>query len=445
MRSIVLIVVCLALLHHNYAQPLSKIHWTDFGKSSQTGESKLPAGQVSEQAIADSLQKFIAAADERTPLQELTNVITACISCCVQSETVALLLTKWLKESHPIYSNRTATDANQFRGFLLASLGKFPPTEELYMYVKAELIFGGHPYNIAAAAFTARQFPGKADELISLMEPYLSREFNDKVVDISTPELRYPVSNPTRARYEIIRTLVAYRSAAFRSVKLLDEIAAASNSFGYAADSILFQQAQKAAAYLRETTPECCRKEPAQPVSKALAKIDRANRKKILNDNFKVVDQEGKPVQFGDFRNKPFVLTFFYTQCANPFKCVSTVHRLAKVAQLCVKNQLGERVGLYGITYDPDFDSPSKLKRYGETYGIEFGKTVRFLKAADNAKGELSSKLNLRVSYGGGSVNQHGLQLFVFDRKGRLAATSDNELWEAKEVYEVLNELVAED
>jgi hypothetical protein len=41
-------------------------------------------------------------------------------------------------------------------------------------------------------------------------------------------------------------------------------------------------------------------------------------------------------------------------------------------------------------------------------------------------------------------VNQHGLQLFVFDKRGRLAAIDDNEVWSVPEVESCLLALVNE-
>ena len=56
------------------------------------------------------------------------------------------------------------------------------------------------------------------------------------------------------------------------------------------------------------------------------------------------------------------------------------------------------------------------------------------MKAAIDSGDALRSELDLRVSYGAGSVSQHGIQLFVFDKHGKLAATHDNEVWTVADV-----------
>lgn len=446
MRSIILIVIYMASFCQTYCQVSKQKEWMDLIKSSDFHLKNAIVNKGAELTSVDSvMQKVISAADQTFLLQELTTIVNICSEYFNGSDDISLSLTGWLKESHPIYATRTPTEANQFRGFLLSSLSKFPPNDELYKYVKYELLFGGHAFNIAAAAAVAKNFTDQSQEIIPLMEPYLSSSFRDQWVDITTPELNYPVVNPTKARYEIILTLIAYGASAFRSVKLLDYIVESNNFGSFEVDSALHNKAERAAKYLRKITPECCQKETVvEAGQRGMVIIDKKNRKAASTSNLKLVDQEGRSLKFVDLRSKPFVLTFFYTQCANPLKCISTVHRLGELEAECIKNNMAHKVGLYGMTYDPDFDTPPILKKYGELYGVEFNKNMKFLKTADNSVAPLSNQLQLRVSYGAGSVNQHGLQLFVFDKKGRLAAVCDNDLWEVSDVYKVLIQLIKE-
>ena len=47
-------------------------------------------------------------------------------------------------------------------------------------------------------------------------------------------------------------------------------------------------------------------------------------------------------------------------------------------------------------------------------------------------------------NYGAGTVNQHGIQLFVFDKQGRLAAVCDNDSWSVSDVKNCLASLIDE-
>jgi cytochrome oxidase Cu insertion factor (SCO1/SenC/PrrC family) len=397
-------------------------------------------------AAESVLLRTIAAGDKTYSLSELTGIVEACSKYSASAE-ISRSLTGWLRENHPIYSGRLPTEANQFRGYLLAALGKLRPNLELYQYVKSELLFAGHAFNIAAAASTARSFPDKAAELVPLLEPFLRGSYEDEWVDITTPQLEYPVVHATRARHEIVETLRTFGAPAYRSVGLLDEIAACKSCGTYGRDPSLPLMAQAAAEHLRTITPPCCRKEAlvkAGPEKREMILIDKKQRKPLTATSVRLMDQEGRALKFSDFAGTPFVLTFFYTQCPNALKCVSTVHRLGELEAGCAKKNFAGKVAILGMTYDPYFDTPSILKKYGQLYGVQFSDKMKFLKAVDGSDAVLCDQLQLRVSYGAGSVNQHGIQLFVFDKRGRLSAIYDNEVWSVSEVESCLLALVNE-
>jgi protein SCO1/2 len=446
MRLILLIVIFLISLSLGYGQNSQQKRWKDLISSSGGGLKNIVTNKsVPLTTVGTIMQDVISAADETFGLSELTTVVNLCSEYCNKSTDVSLSLAGWLREDHPIYKDKTPTDANQFRAFLLSSLSKFPANEEIYKYVKYELLFADHTINIAAAAVAARNFPDKSAELMPLLEPFLGNSFSDEWVDITTPELNYPILNPTKARYEIILTLTAYGVRAYKSVKLLDEITACKNCGEYGNDSILYAKAKKAAEYIHKVTPPCCQKEAtAQTIQHEIMLINKENRKVISAGSIKLLDQEGDSLTFKGLTGKPFVLTFFYTQCTNALKCVSSVHRLEELETECINNNLVDRVGIYGMTYDPDFDTPSILKKYGEMYGVRFNKNMKFLKSEDNSGEVLSDQLQLRVNYGAGTVNQHGIQLFVFDKNGRLAAVCDNDGWSASDVKKCLTSLIDE-
>lgn len=77
-------------------------------------------------------------------------------------------------------------------------------------------------------------------------------------------------------------------------------------------------------------------------------------------------------------------------------------------------------------------------------YGFKFNENMKFLKALSSDQNKLSNQLHLRVNYGAGTVNDHGVQLFIFDRKGRLAALCDNDQWSVNDVKKCLITLIAE-
>jgi len=85
-----------------------------------TGTAAFPQGE-------EAMLRTIQQADEKLPMDELARIVNLCTACCNSSSQVSVSLTKWLREDHPIYKGKSATDVDRFRGFLLYSLSKFPP------------------------------------------------------------------------------------------------------------------------------------------------------------------------------------------------------------------------------------------------------------------------------------------------------------------------------
>ena len=398
------------------------------------------AGEPGENAVRSAIR----GADASSTLADLTTLVRDASACCRDSRPVSQDLTRWLNEGHPIYFGRLPSEANQFRGFVLASLGAFIQDDDSFGYVRAGFLFADHPFDAAAAAVAARSFPEKSAELLPWRERYLVDTFEDSWVDVTTPEFNYPLAHPTRARHEILRTMAAFGSRAAHSLPRLDAIVKCPECGNWAVDAALPALAAAAAEQIRKASPPVIEEAPAAAEGPALHVIDKRERKPSVVKSLRLIDQEGEAVEFGDLRGRPFVLTFLYSQCPNPRKCVLTVRQLGELASECAASGLASRVGIYGMTYDPQFDSPSILKRYGSMYGMKFDRHVRLFKSTGELSEELRHDLSLRVNYGAGSVNQHGIQLFVFDKKGRLAAMQDNELWSPVEVRNVLAKLAAE-
>jgi protein SCO1/2 len=401
--------------------------------------------QAPPRSDADALER-IKKADQTYSLKQLSEIVSFSADCCTKSDAVTRELTGWLKENHVIYQGKSPTEARQFRGFLMYALGAFVPNEELYGYVKNELQFSSHVFNVASAAHTAKLFTSHAPELGALFKPYLQPSFQDEWVDITTYELHYPPLKPTKARYEILETLQSFDSATVSHAHLpADVIDQEDQKQGHAGPTVPGVSSHSAKT-IGTSTPSCCQKE--MPVS-AIAKnkveiIPKKDRKEIQVQGLSLLDQDGNAITFENLRGKPFVLTFFYTSCTNPLKCASTVNRLGKLQKALTEKDLNTKVGIYGMTYDADFDSPSVVKSYGEGYGLTFSANSKFLVPVNDSEQPFFKQMDVRVNYGSGSVNQHGVQLFVVDKKGRMSAVYDNDVWEVNEVFQNLVQLAKE-
>ncbi|WP_345801336.1 SCO family protein [Microbacterium sp. AZCO] len=117
-----------------------------------------------------------------------------------------------------------------------------------------------------------------------------------------------------------------------------------------------------------------------------------------------VEDQDGRAQTLADLLEEETVLAFFYTRCMNPQRCSLTITRLAALAG-------GERA-VVAMSYDPAFDSPARLRRYGAERGFRFGDRARLVRTVD-AWPVVRKLFGLRVGYGPATVNEHARELFL--------------------------------
>ncbi|MDB4903442.1 MAG: hypothetical protein JWQ63_2723 [Mucilaginibacter sp.] len=82
----------------------------------------------------------------------------------------------------------------------------------------------------------------------------------------------------------------------------------------------------------------------------------------ILPD-FKLTDQNGKPVSLKTFDNKIFVVGFFYTHCQEVCKLMNK--NVSFLDSIYAKNKM---VNFVSVTVDPDHDSVGTLKNYAKSF-----------------------------------------------------------------------------
>jgi protein SCO1/2 len=152
-------------------------------------------------------------------------------------------------------------------------------------------------------------------------------------------------------------------------------------------------------------------------------------------------DQDGTRLSFAEaFAGRPTTLAFFYTRCMNPQKCSLTVTRLTRLARLVETEGLDANVA--GISYDPGFDRPQRLRTYGADRGMNFSPRCSLLRTLGPFD-PLREAFELGVGFGPVTVNRHRLDLVVLD--GTLCVTKrfERRLWHEDAVLQALRAAAA--
>ena len=82
-----------------------------------------------------------------------------------------------------------------------------------------------------------------------------------------------------------------------------------------------------------------------------------------------LVNQDGKTIHFSDFKGKAVLLTFVYTRCPMPNFCPRLSSQFAKIHEhLANTPDVYAETHLLTVSFDPKYDSPAVLRRYGLAY-----------------------------------------------------------------------------
>jgi len=85
--------------------------------------------------------------------------------------------------------------------------------------------------------------------------------------------------------------------------------------------------------------------------------------------DFQLRNQDGRAIHLAQYQGKALLITFIYTRCPSPNFCPWVTRAFATVEkQLAAQPALYAKTHLLVITFDPDNDTPERLKAYGATY-----------------------------------------------------------------------------
>ena len=85
--------------------------------------------------------------------------------------------------------------------------------------------------------------------------------------------------------------------------------------------------------------------------------------------DFKLRNQDGRMIRLNQFRGKNLLITFIYTRCPLPNFCPLVTRNFANIERrLSADPKLKGKTHLLCVSFDPEHDTPGRLKAYGEEY-----------------------------------------------------------------------------
>ena len=133
--------------------------------------------------------------------------------------------------------------------------------------------------------------------------------------------------------------------------------------------------------------------------------------------DFSLTDHEGLPFTLSQLRPKAVLLDFIFTRCQGPCPILTAAHASL---QRKFPDEVRERTQLVSVSIDPSYDSPQRLRAYGETRGANLDHWTF-------VTGEPATVATILDDYYVGTVRQedgtldHLVVTYLIDPQGRIA------------------------
>jgi len=161
--------------------------------------------------------------------------------------------------------------------------------------------------------------------------------------------------------------------------------------------------------------------------------------------DFTLTNQDGKRISTKDFNGKALAITFIYARCPLPDYCIRMSMHFSDAAHE-IKNdaELKDKVRLLSISFDPENDTPEKLRQYGAGYlgnqnppdfsiwQLAVGSDAEVRKIAD------SFGLDYTVDQSNKTQIIHNLRTAVISPDGKTKKIFSGNEWTTKELIEEL-------
>lgn len=155
-----------------------------------------------------------------------------------------------------------------------------------------------------------------------------------------------------------------------------------------------------------------------------------------------LINKDGKNIQLSDYRGKVLAFTFIYTRCPLPDFCIRMSDQFAQVQTLLkTETDLVGQWQLLTISFDPEFDKPEVLKRYGKNYGADFA-TWEFATGSMETIRAMANGLDLTLDDDEGGMIAHNLRTVVVDQNGTLVKIIKGNEWTANDVVKEIRLLI---
>lgn len=347
-------------------------------------------------------------------------------------------LVELLSERHPIYKNRSSIASSHIRGYLIEAFHSIGMPQKGLPYILEELETSFSPYIVAAAAKAVRGIKDPHSGIAVFLNKSIYNIWQaDVMVNYSSFLGPYDKASDTTALKEIFTSLKWLEGKAQYVLPDLYHLEAQMAEYFSSENRKLLTECIETIENADALPDDCC----TLPVEVYHQKDSHLSRSEISLDNIMLQDQEGNQLEWNEyFKGKYTVLSFFYTKCHNPRKCIQTIYNLVNIQKKIKANQYGN-IQTAAITYDPSYDTSTILKTYGNNRNYHFDESNRMFRVTDGMQSLIES-LDIGVNYKGAEVNVHRIEVYIINPEGKIERSFLRFQAEDQLIMDTLEELI---
>ncbi|MGH9562372.1 MAG: SCO family protein [Terracidiphilus sp.] len=155
--------------------------------------------------------------------------------------------------------------------------------------------------------------------------------------------------------------------------------------------------------------------------------------------DFKLRNQDGRAIDLNQFHGKTLLVTFIYTRCPLPNFCPLVTHNFAAInKQLAANPALYAKTHLLCVSFDPEHDTPERLRAYGVEYiGSDAKNAFAHWDFAVPSQAELlemAKFFDVGITHGENDTITHTLSTTLIDAHGKVAQFYPGNEWTPEQV-----------
>ncbi|HUX43799.1 MAG TPA: SCO family protein [Terracidiphilus sp.] len=155
--------------------------------------------------------------------------------------------------------------------------------------------------------------------------------------------------------------------------------------------------------------------------------------------DFALRNEDGRTIHLKEFRGKELLITFIYTRCPLPNFCPLVTHNFKVIQKELAKDPaLYKKTHLLSVSFDPEHDTPARLKSYGEEY---LGGDAKqgfahwdFAVAGKPELMEMAKYFDVGITYGPNDAITHTLSTTLIGADGKVVQFYHGNEWTPDQV-----------